>query len=149
MCHNKNFSGKNYDRHITKNEIIFCFWNVGGITQHGVNKMEDDMFLSEVIKHDIILLAETHIGYETPPTLEGYNYFPVCRPISGNNRYFGGLALFIRKSIKKHVSILTNTNKDYQWIKLDSSFFNLKKDLYLCLVYYPPAQSVYIQKVYL
>ena len=154
MCVQNTFTESSSNPHIrrntsvkTMNDIKFCFWNVGGIVHDGLNKMDDDMFLSEIKCYDIIMLAETHISYNTPLVLQDFNYYPICRPKSGNGRYFGGLAIFVRKSIKPYVSILKNTHKDFQWLKFDKSFFHLKRDLYLCLVYDPPAQSIYTKNL--
>ena len=36
---------------------------------------------------------------------------------------------------------------DYQWIKLTKSFFGFPKDLFICVVYYPPAGSSYTKKL--
>ena len=76
-------------------ELRFCFWNVGGLG----DKLEDDLFLSEVKQTDIIFLAETHIGYDKKVSVEGFHYFPVCRAKSANGRYYGGLGILTRLTI--------------------------------------------------
>lgn len=129
----KSFIGKNHT------ELRLCFWNVGGLG----DKLEDDLFLSEVKQNDIILLAETHIGYDKKVSVEEYHYFPVCRPKSANGRYYGGLAILTRLSVRPYVSFLRTTSTEYQWIKFDKKFFNFQKDLFLCLAYIPPSQSIY------
>ena len=58
-------------------------------------KTKDDIFLKSIAAHDVILLAETHLGNTDSVSIEGYHYFQVCRPISRNNRYFGGIAIFV------------------------------------------------------
>jgi hypothetical protein len=40
---------------------------------------------------DIVLLSETHVGYETTVDVENFFYYSFCRQKSKNNRYFGGL----------------------------------------------------------
>ena len=76
-----------------------------------------------------------------------FSYHAVSRPVSkGNNRYFGGLAILRKDHVKSHVKILTNTNPDYQWIKLEKQFFGFTSDLYICLVYNPPSVSSYSKK---
>ena len=112
-----------------------------------MNKLEDDLFLAEIKQHDVIFLAETHIGNDQNISVEGYHSFTVCRPKSRNNRHFGGLAILTRKDIKQFVSILPNTHKDYQWVKFDKNFFGLNHDLFVCVVYYPPSQSVYMHNL--
>lgn len=110
------------------NDIKFCFWNVGGIVHDGLNKMDDDMFLSEIKCYDIIMLAETHISYNAPLVIQDFNYYhTICRPKFGNGIYFGGLAIFVRKSIKPYLSILKSTHKDFQCLKFDKSFFSFEK----------------------
>ncbi|CAC5392934.1 unnamed protein product [Mytilus coruscus] len=54
-----------------KKDLKFCFWNVGGIVYDGMNKLDDDMFLSEIKAYDIILLAETYIAYD--PSAQSIN----------------------------------------------------------------------------
>jgi hypothetical protein len=43
--------------------IKLCFWNIGGLKSKTHNKLSDPIFLQHIFKHDIILLAETHVGY--------------------------------------------------------------------------------------
>ena len=43
-------------------DLKMCFWNIGGLGNKNMNKLEDDLFLAEIKQHDIIFLAETHIG---------------------------------------------------------------------------------------
>ena len=38
-------------------------------------------------------------------------------------------------------------NSEYQWLKLDKYFFNLKKDIYICLLYLVPQSSPYLSKM--
>jgi hypothetical protein len=52
------------------------------------------IFLQHIFKHDIILLAETHVGYGEAVNIPGYHYFPICRDQSNNGRYFGGYLIF-------------------------------------------------------
>ena len=37
--------------------------------------------------------------------IDGYKITPHCRGISANNRYFGGMLIFIKSSIDKGVKI--------------------------------------------
>ena len=120
-------------------ELRFCFWNIGGLH----DKMEDELFLSNIKNYDIVLLAETHIGYDKNVAIEGFHYFPICRAKSANGRYYGGLAILTRSKIRPYVSYLKTTCTEYQWVKLDKNFFNFRKDLFLCLTYIPPSQSIY------
>jgi hypothetical protein len=51
-----------------------------------------------------------------------------------NNRYFGGLAILCKQSIKPHIKIKKNSNPNYQWVKLEKDFFGFKTDLFICCV---------------
>ena len=127
--------------------LKMCFLNVGGLKNKEGSKLEDLFFINKMNKYDIVFLAETHIGYESNIHRVGTFYvYQICRPICRpNNRYFGGLAILTKSHIRPHVKIQKNTNPDFQWIKLEKSFFGFLKDLYICLVYNPPMTSSYTQ----
>jgi len=72
---------------VYKNSINFCYWNIGGLYTHNTNKSDDVHFIKEIQNYDIVILAETHIGYNTPVVIENFNYFPVCRDMATNGRY--------------------------------------------------------------
>lgn len=126
--------------------LRMCYWNLGGVNTHSVNKLSDDIFLKEIKNFDIVILGETHVGNNENLFIEGFTYFPVCRPISTNGRYYGGLGIFRKNSIKKYIKILPTKSNDYQWIKFEKDFFNLQKDVYLCAAYIPPVNSSYYIK---
>ena len=81
------------------------------------------------------------MGYTDSVSIEGYHYFQVGRPISRNNRYFGGIAILYKSSIKDGLKILPIRNINFHWILLKKDIFNLNNDIYLCTVYYPPSNS--------
>lgn len=124
--------------------LDICFLNVGGLKSKNHDKTKDDIFLKSISAHDIILLAETHMGYNDSVSIEGYHYFQVCRPVSRNNRYFGGIAILSKISIKNGVKILPIKNTNFHWIQLKKDFFNLINDIFICTVYYPPSNSAYL-----
>ena len=100
------------------------------------------MLLSEIKPSDIVLLTETHVGYDTIVDIEEFNYYPFCRQKSNNNRHFGGLAILINKRIRQGVSILQNRNSEYQWIKVHKNCFSFVKDIFAWLIlpqHYPPS----------
>lgn len=80
---------------IYKNSIKCCYWNIGGLIVHGTNKLDDLFFIQEIQEYDVVILAETHIGYSTPVSVEQFNCFSVCRDISSNGRYYGGLTILL------------------------------------------------------
>lgn len=78
------------------------------------NKLDDLFFIKEIQEYDVVILAETRIGYSIPVFVEQFNCFSVCRDITSNGRYYGGLAILRRKEFKDHIKILPTTCKDYQ-----------------------------------
>ena len=115
--------------------LNICTWNVGGLIKDGKNKLNDHSFLTQINRYDIVLLSETHIGYDSAVESDKFYYYPFCRQKSNNNRYFGGLTILLDNGIKQGVAILQDGNSEYQWVKLQKIFFNLKKDIFLCFAY--------------
>ncbi|MEW8548121.1 MAG: endonuclease/exonuclease/phosphatase family protein, partial [Candidatus Thiodiazotropha sp.] len=125
---------------IQKN-VSICVWNIGGLSNKSYNKLQDPQFIRKINYYDIILLTETHIGNGEKISLSGYSFFSICRRKSSNNRYFGGLGILIKNSIRPGVKLQTNTSSEYQWIALKKDFFHIEKDIYLCLAYIAPSTS--------
>jgi len=95
-------------------KLSFCVWNVGGLISKFNNKLQDNLFINEICEFDIVLLTETHLGYNTPICIGGYKYYPVCRSQSSNGRFYGGLGILLKNKIRPGVKILQNNSKDYQ-----------------------------------
>ena len=126
-----------------------CFWNVGGLISKYNDKTNDPLFIQNIEKHDLVFLAETHLGPNINLSkLGSFHCHTVCRKQSKhNNRFFGGLAILVKHKLKPYIKIMNNTNCDYQWVKLEKSYFGFTEDLYICLVYYPPSCSAYTQRL--
>lgn len=110
--------------------ISICFWNVGGLVSKSYNKLKDVSFIQEIMPYDLVFLSETHIGYDKSVNLEGFQYIPLCRSLSKNNRYYGGLAILIRNTIRKGIKVLTNTSSEFQWLILSKDFFSISIETY-------------------
>ncbi|VDI02521.1 Hypothetical predicted protein [Mytilus galloprovincialis] len=61
-----------HGRSIVKNNLKICYWNIGGINTHNMNKLEDHLFVQEIKEYDVVILAETHIGYDVNLHVEAY-----------------------------------------------------------------------------
>ena len=105
--------------------IKLCFRNIGGLKSKTHNKLSDPIFLQHIFKHDIILLAETHVGYEEAVNIPGYHYFPKCRDQSKNGRYVGGLAILYKNELKPGIT--------FTGLSLKMIFLILKKTFILVL----------------
>jgi exonuclease III len=90
-------------------------------------------------------LQETHCGAAERPTdhIPDFASIPHCRKISSNNRYFGGMLLLIRKSVRKGVKVTYDKDPDILGITLSKEFFGMEQDLLVWFTYAPPATSHY------
>ena len=53
----------------------------------------------------------------------------------------GGIAVCVKNFISKGVSNLSSRDSDIVWIKLDSKFFSLNRDVFIAVVYFSPENS--------
>ena len=120
-------------------------WNIQGLYEkiNGVklSKLDEDIFKGTLRKHDIFCLQETHMASQEniASSLNKDFYIKTLgRSKSGNNRYFGGLLLFIRKSIKDGVQISERFDDDAVEITLQKKFFGLQDDINYCLCMLAP-----------
>ena len=114
-----------------------------------VNKLRDEEFVQTAQSHDILCIQETHCGPQDVPTKhfdEEFKSTPHCRKMSSNNRYFGGMILMIRKSIRKGVKFTNTEDPDILGITLKKDFFNLSEDVNIWFVYASPVNSPYTIK---
>lgn len=129
---------KNNTYSFTRANLSFCVWNVGGLISKSYNKIQDENFIKEIKDYDIVLLTETHLGYNSQINIENFKYYPICRSKSSNARFYGGLGILNKNNLRPGVKILMNTNKDYQWLKLDKQFFFIfqRISFYVWLILY-------------
>ena len=110
-------------------------WNIHGayynINGYRINKLEDPSFLEVLDTHDILCLQETHCGQNdlVNSHIHHYHGIPHCRKISKNNRYFGGMLLLIRKTVRKGIKIIANDDPDILGVLMLKDFFGLPEDL--------------------
>jgi hypothetical protein len=66
----------NMKRYPLKNKkTAFCVWNVGGLISKSYNKIQDENFIKEIKDYDIVLLTETHLGYNSQINIENVKIF--------------------------------------------------------------------------
>ena len=128
--------------------LSLCMWNIHGMINNtrNYNKLDDSEFKMLVEGHDIIGLVETQISPDQPLALDQYYTYRMERTKSKNGRHFGGIAVFIKKHLRKDGIKIVAQTPDYIWLKLCRSFFGRVKDIYLCIVYIPPSNSEYLAK---
>jgi hypothetical protein len=107
------------------------------------NKFEDTSFINNIKCYDIIGLVETHLVESLPAPLKNYNIHHTYRKQNvKTKRNFGGISVLIKK---KPINSGENTNSNFVWLKLSSSFYNLEKDLFVCFLHIPIENSTYSQ----
>ena len=75
--------------------------------------------------------------------LDNYVAVPHCRKISRNNRYFGGMLLLIRKTVRKGIKIQQDIDVDALEITLDKTFLGLERSISILFTYASPVNSCY------
>ena len=123
-------------------------WNIEGIfykingTYH--SKLDEDSCKTLIEKFDILCLQETHCHQKEKFTIpEGYFSTPLCRNISGNNRYFGGMLLLIKKQYRKGIKINKSIDVDALEVTLLHNFFDLSESIKIIFTYASPFTSCY------
>ena len=133
-----------------KSKCFFKKLSVGAWNIHekvnGVRlcKLDEDIFQRTLRRFDIFCLQETHVSSQE--NIYSFNdcfMKPQCRKKSSNNRYFGGLLLFIRKSIKEGVKVRDIFDDDALEITLQKKFFGLQEDIKILFIYASPLNSSY------
>ena len=122
-------------------------WNIEGIYEKvngtRVSKLDNETFLDTIKAFDIFCLQETHTSQNDTPILENFVTISHCRKISRNKRYFGGMLLFIRRTLKKGVKINRDIDDDSVELILDGGFFGFDKNMRILFTYASPLTSSY------
>lgn len=125
-----------------KTSINFGYWNINKLVSKQVDKSKDELFISSVANNDIIGLAEVKCDTSKVYFDDFVTHFIERKTCKGNQSY-GGLAILVKKGIRKGVKYLPVKCSEYQWLLLDKNFFGWDKNLYVCFAYIPPQYSTY------
>lgn len=126
--------------------LSIASWNVQGLYNQDLNKLEDPLFLKEIRKHHIVAVQETHCAPDYYIHVDGYCSHQANRPLTGNVAH-GGVGFLVKKEIRRGVKFITGATNDIIWLCLKKDFFNLPKDIYIACIYIPPVNSTYSQKL--
>ena len=112
--------------------------------------MSDTEFVDFVNNFDLFFCCETWQCANDNFELKGYNCLCVPRieSVKSNRksrRGHDGICLFMREQISNGVHIINSDSNGFMWVKLCKSFFNLETDIYVCVTYIPPSDSVYFK----
>ena len=117
-------------------------FNVEGLKR----KLEDEDFLREIYKYDIIVLVETWLPVNQNESVhvEGFFSFSTHRKKNPRaRRSSGGISVLVRTCYRKGIKFLQNEREEFLWCKLEKEYFGLLEDIYLCATYIPPYNSTF------
>ena len=121
-------------------------WNINGMYKKNEDycKLKDPVFINQLLKFDIIALLEIHCDDKEIVDFEGYTHIISTRPKAPKARkHSGGLLILLKNEIAKGIKCVKTNPGNYVWLKLDKIFFNIEKNIYLCIAYISPDNSTY------
>ena len=115
-------------------------WNINGLNS---DKISDPFFIQSISKFHIVSFKETWSN-----DADEINLLDFCRIGVGNRkkckkatRNSGGIGIYVKNLIAKGIKILQKSHPDILWVKLDHTFFNLNRHIYLATIYISPENS--------
>ena len=131
-------------------DLKITSWNIHGIFNRiegfRYNKTHSPNFWDIIGNSKIFGLIETHhLATEIDQIqITGYKCFNVCRGKKGNRgRNSGGIAVYVCNTIVKGVSKVPSAGSENILIKLNKTFFGLKRDIVVTFSYCVPEYSSY------
>ena len=108
-----------------------------------ISKLENETFLNTIKNFDILCLQETHTSENDAPSVDNFVTISHCREIRRNKRYFGGMLLFIRRTLRKGMKVNRDIDDDSIEVVLDKGFFGLTRSMRILFTYASPLSSSY------
>ena len=97
-------------------------------------------------QYDIFGLVETHAGPDDIISVNNYHSYQINRPKSEKAmKYSGGMAALVKNNIKDGVR-LYHSDTYAIWLELNSNFFGVNNNIYVCITYLPPENSTYSRR---
>ena len=124
---------------IVNKNIKVCYWNINGIHKrfNGVQRvslLNKDDCVRVVKNQDIFCFAETKTNSNENLDIDGYINKTICRKRSMRAKLdSGGLALYIKETLTKSITIIPHTCSEYIWIQINKKKFRLENYVMLCI----------------
>ena len=123
-----------------RTELKILNFNIEGLSRG----LEDPTLINLIYEHDICILTETWKKDESKINLPGYWDFSQVRPKHRKaGRHSGGISVLCKEKYRPGLKIL-HTSEGFIWVKLESTFFSLVNDLFICATYIPPQYTTNI-----
>jgi exonuclease III len=125
------------------------YWNIDGLRPKHTDKTKDSEFIKFINTNDITAIGETHLSEEKVLSFDNYKIISIFRPRTKNvTRDFGGISVFIKKTIFKGVSVIKKKKEtNFIWICIKKEYLHRNQDLYLGFVHVPHEHSTYFDKL--
>ena len=124
--------------------IKISAWNIHGLTEW---KHDHPDLLTLLNSNDITCIveswfSETQCELMKNKLIDKFSILYTCRKKNNRaKRNSGGIIVFIKKCLNKHVSIVQQLDEDILWLRLSKLVTNYEQDLYLCCTYLSPRSS--------
>ena len=124
--------------------IKISAWNIHGLTEW---KHDHPDLLNLLNSNDITCIveswfSETQCELMKNKLIDKFSILYTCRKKNNRaKRNSGGIIVFIKKCLNKHVSIVQQLDEDILWLRLSKLVTNYEQDLYLCCTYLSPRSS--------
>ena len=126
--------------------IHIGMWNIQGVQNKSVNKMDTNETVKLVNNLDIVGLIETHAGNDTSVGVQGFRSYLVNRPRpAGAKRDYGGIAILVKNNLLQCVKVIKSKVLPYElvWVCVKNTLLQTEKDLYIGFTYACPEYSTY------
>ena len=119
-------------------------WNVEGMSGVRRCKIDNKDFRDTLTKYDLLLSTETWTDPNSNLDLQGYTRHSLHRlgKKQKTSRNSDGLAIYSRSNLADGISVLKTDSDDIIWLKLSKVFSGFDKDIYCCLCYAVPIDSL-------
>ena len=130
-------------------------WNIHGLFKQingcRYSKLDDPNFWTKIENVHIFSLIETWHTKNDVNELEiaGYKCYNICRPRNSDTkgRPSGGIAVYIKDSIRDGVAKCTSQSTENIFLKLKKDFFGLNRNIILGAAYCAPNKSTYLKRL--
>ena len=122
---------------ISKGNLKILSFNVEGLE----SEFNDPLFTDLLYAHAICLLYETWRCSDSKLALPGlWDYSQIRQKTKKLGRHSGGITVICKEEIRAGLKVM-NSKEGFIWMRLESDFFSLNNDLFICASYIPPEYS--------
>lgn len=112
--------------------------------------MHDEDFFNVIQSYDILLFTETWCSESSKIDIDGYSKFVCNRPKYNrrSKRDSGGIVVYFKSWLEGKIDLIKCDNRGILWFKLSKNDFGFNDDVYFCVCYIPPENSMVYKNVH-